>query len=78
MQKLVRHKVRAARGGAWSMDGLLVPVKQPSPSPRGAMMFLSWKENTAIALIVIVCALLTSYFSTRPHLVSTLPGVEGP
>jgi hypothetical protein len=40
-------------------------------------MFLSWKEKAAIALIVIAGGLLLSYFSTQPHLVSTLPGVEG-
>ena len=39
-------------------------------------MFLSWKEKVSIALIVIVCSTLISYFSSRPH-VSTLPGVEG-
>jgi hypothetical protein len=41
-------------------------------------MLLSWKEKAAIALIVIVIAGgLFLYFSTRPHLVSTLPGIEG-
>lgn len=39
-------------------------------------MFLSWKEKAAIALIVIAGGLFL-YFSTGPHLVSTLPGVEG-
>ena len=39
-------------------------------------MLLSWKEKTVIALIVIVGGLFLSYFS-NPHLVSTLPGIEG-
>jgi hypothetical protein len=52
-------------------------ISQAAAFGEGAIMFLSWKEKAAIALIVVAGGLLLSYFSTRPHNVSTLPGVEG-